>query len=177
MHVIRNATVPCLLASALVLLGCATTDRTVSAAPPSPEVVARLLAVNDSLVVPGQRIGPVFLGMTEQQLYQKLGAPNETMTGSATVNYEYPTLQVCVDATTHLVWEIDTHTSGYSTVEGITLESSGLAVRAQLVGNHGTRSLPGGITYQDYSSGLTVTLNGRGNVSNLSVWNPGHFHY
>ena len=172
---IKSSTVLRLLAPALALVGCASTA-TLSDAPPSPELVARLLVVDDNLVVPGQRIGPVFLGMTEQQLYKKLGEPDQTMTASGTVNYTYPTLQVCVDAVSHRVWEIDAHTSKYSTAEGITIQSSGLAVRARLIERYSIRSLPG-VTFQDYPSGLTLTLNGDGNVHTLSVWNPGHFHY
>ncbi len=59
-----------LLASVTVILaGCDTVQTT--QAPPVDHT--RLMAVNDNLIVPGQRIGPVFLGMTEAELYSKLG--------------------------------------------------------------------------------------------------------
>jgi len=94
----KNTRLSCLLALALVSIGCATTAN-VPDGSLSPDRTAELLAVNDNLIVPGQRIGPVFLGMTEQQLYHKLGEPTSTLTAPGTVNYLYPTLQVCVAIT------------------------------------------------------------------------------
>jgi hypothetical protein len=175
-------TVSCLLASALVFVGCATTANAPDASP-SPEHVAGLLTINDNLIVPGERIGPVFLGMTEQQLYHKLGEPTTTMTAPGTVNYAYPTTQlsVSVDAVTHKVWEIDLDTAEgttrYSTAEGIKAGSSSLAVRTQLVGPYSTRDLVGGVMLLDYASGMTLLLHSNGIVTNISVWTPGHFHY
>jgi hypothetical protein len=164
------------LALAFVLSGCASTS-SVPDASPSPDRVAILLAADDNLIVPGERVGPVFLGMTEQQLYHKLGEPTRTRTAPGTVNYSYPTLQVDVDAVTHKVWEIDPSGSRYSTAEGVAEGSSSLAVRTQLVGPYSNRSVPG-YTIHDYANGLTVwVVDSTGKVSGLSVWRPGHFHY
>ena len=158
----------------LILTGCATGGG-VKMVQRSDQDVARLMAINDNTIVPGDRIGQVFLGMTEDQLYQRLGEPSKTQTAPGTVGYAYPSLNVQVDAITHKVWEIDTYNPAYSTVEGISIGSSGLALRTKIREHYTER---GSDSSKDnvYPSGLTVMLNPIG-VVGLSVWIPGGFHY
>ena|ERR1039457_4347804 len=173
MKIVINFT--CVFLTALILTGCATGGgfRMVQR---SDQDVTRLMAINDNTIVPGDRIGQVFLGMTEDQLYQRLGEPSKTQTASGTVDYVYPSLNVNVDAITHKVWEIDMQNPAYSTVEGISIGSSGLALRTKIREQYTQRSLAS-FTNNDYPSGLTVTLNSIGDVAGLSVWIPGEFHY
>jgi len=165
-----------LFVSVLLLTACASTP-TDSKMSLSPERIASLLAANDNIVVPGERVGAVFLGMTDQQLYKKLGEPTKAMTSPGTVAYMYPTLLVDVDPVTHKVWEINTTNGRYSTAEGITIGSSSLAVHTQLVGSYILRSLGGDKTLNDYANGLTVMLDSNGDVFGLTVWIPGHAHF
>jgi len=159
----------------LILTGCATGDG-IKMVQRSDQDVARLMAINDNTIVPGDRIGQVFLGMTEDQLYKRLGEPSKTQTSSGNVDYVYPSLNVNVDAITHKVWEIDTQDPAYSTVEGISIGSSGLALRTKIREQYTERSLAT-FSYNDYPSGLTVTLNSLGDVAGISVWIPGEFHF
>jgi len=90
---------------------------------------------SDHLIVPGERIGPIFIGMTETQLYQKLGNPSNTVRGSngAWILYEYKNLglSTIVNPYTHKVntVQITQSDSPYSTREGITGGSSELQVQ------------------------------------------------
>jgi hypothetical protein len=52
--------------SASLLAACASTSSVPDVAL-SPEHIASLMAINDNLMLPGERIGPVFLGMTGVQ--------------------------------------------------------------------------------------------------------------
>lgn len=105
--------------------------------------VTRLMAANDNLIVPGERIGPVFIGMTETQLYQKLGNPSTTTRGDdgTWIRYEYDNLVLSmqVNPSTHKVNVVDNYFFGgnrgnvenfpYSTGEGITVGSSELQLQ------------------------------------------------
>src|SRR6266498_1128743 len=64
---------PILCSAAVVLLGAFGTIDAQSRASAGP---------SDHLIIPGVRIGPVFLGMTERELYQKLGNPSNTVRGN-----------------------------------------------------------------------------------------------
>jgi hypothetical protein len=99
---------------------------------------------SDHLIVPGVRIGPMFIGMTETQLYQKLGDPSKTVRGNdgTWVLYEYKNLGLVahVNPANHKVNLIDSNFLGeeeppetsypYSTREGITVGSSDLKVQS-----------------------------------------------
>jgi len=121
----------------LILVGCASASSGPSL---SAENVARLMAVNDNLIVPGERMGPIFIGMTETELYQKLGNPSKTVRGQAGtwIAYEYGSIGLSsqVDPATHRVNVVDNFgfygehkVIPYHTEEGITLGSSELRVQ------------------------------------------------
>lgn len=90
---------------------------------------------SDHLIVPGERIGPIFIGMTETQLYQRLGDPSETVRGNdgTWIEYDYNNLGLSIyaDPATHKVYTIGTQgdNSPYSTREGIRVGSSELQVQ------------------------------------------------
>jgi hypothetical protein len=116
-----------LFVSALLLTACASTagDPGVSL---SPEHTASLMAINDNLIVPGERIGPIFIGMTEAELYRKMGDPSKTVRGNdgTWLRYWYDTahLSVQVNPSTHKVNVIDNYQEEYfpyATREGVTI--------------------------------------------------------
>jgi hypothetical protein len=93
-------------------------------------------AKNDNLIVPGVRIGPVRIGMTDADLYKILGDPTQTLTtGSVDGGITYfwgNSLVVHVDKDTHRVVQVTTNNPKYSTADGIKVGSSGLAISTKL---------------------------------------------
>jgi hypothetical protein len=116
-----------LFVSALLLTACASTggDPGVSL---SPEHTASLMAINDNLIVPGERIGPIFIGMTETELYRKMGDPSKTVRGDdgTWLRYWYDSahLSAQVNPSTHKVNVIDNYQEEYfpyATREGVAI--------------------------------------------------------
>jgi hypothetical protein len=116
--------------SALVLAACAGTAPDVQ----SEQTAARLMSVTDSTIVPGVRAGRVFLGMSEEQLYERLGRPlrSEVRDNGAHVFYYYSDLTVSVSKATRQVGMIYVVGPSYATEGGITVGASELAVKAML---------------------------------------------
>jgi hypothetical protein len=100
----------------------------------SDQGAAQLMLVSDSTIVPGVRAGRAFLGMSEDQLYSRLGAPfrSELRDRGATVFYYYIDLTVSVNKATHRVNKIYIIGPSYSTAGGITVGTPELAVKALL---------------------------------------------
>jgi hypothetical protein len=98
--------------------------------------LATARAQSDNLIVPGVRIGPVMLAMTETAIYKMLGDPTRTMTQGVDmgrgIQYVYPTLSVVVNKVTHRVTSVVTIDQKYSTANGIKVGSSSLAVSTKL---------------------------------------------
>jgi hypothetical protein len=61
---------------------------------------------NDHLIVPGQRIGPVTLGMSDKALF-KLSTPYTTTDSGTWMMYQYPDLRIYVAKSTHKVVAIE----------------------------------------------------------------------
>jgi hypothetical protein len=149
----------------------------------SSQDVARLMAVKDNLIVPGVRIGPVFIGMTETQLYQKLSDPSQTVRGNdgTWIRYSYSSLGlgVQVNPSTHRVnvvdnflWEGNLKEFPYSTREGITVGSSELQIQIlpwKLLWKRQESSARGCWTFQ-YTGIRIHTCNG--NVNGIDVHSP-----
>ena len=114
---------------ALYLVGCANMN-------PGPSLSAadvdRLMAINDNLIVPGERIGPLFLGMTEAQLYKKLGDADTIMNNGQYTIYNYHGLGVSVMKSTSKIIQVTAESSQYSTSDGIHVGSSLLEVKSKL---------------------------------------------
>ncbi len=173
------------LLSILSLAGCANLN-------PDPGVsltaadVDRLMVLNDNLIVPGERIGPVFIGMTETQLYKKLGNPSTTTRGNddTWIRYEYDSLVlgIQVNPSTHKVNYIDNYFFGgnrgnvenfpYSTREGITVGSSELQIQTlpwKLYSKQQGRHTPQCWEFQ-YTGIRIFTCNGK--VTSIGVHSP-----
>jgi hypothetical protein len=125
-------------------------------------------AQNDNLIVPGVRLGPVHLGITDVELYRLLGDPAETIQDrNLGMIYHYSKVNVIVSANTHRVTRVGTSDPDYSTVEGIRVGSSGLAVGVKLGIPPGPCD-PDGCNYW-YPSGLSLNVTGTGSVRAISV--------
>lgn len=159
--------------SALIIAACAS-------APPSmqrsDQDVARLMAIDDNLIVPGERIGPVFLGMTDADLYKKFGNPSESkLTGTGYTAYFYNTFMVYVGVSTHKVASItspagNTGYSGYASREGIKVGSSALEVQAKLPPATLTMDSPApGYSRYNYPSGMVLSLGPSGKVFSIEI--------
>jgi len=142
----------------------------------SDQDVTKLMAVNDNLIVPGERIGPVFLGMTDAQLYKKFGNPSESrQAGTGFTAYFYSTFMVYVGVSTHKVASITSPTgnstySGYATREGVKVGSSGLEVQAKLPGSSLTLDSPAvGYSKYNYPSGMVLSLDPTGTVYSVEI--------
>ena len=138
---------------------------------------AHMALPSDNLIVPGDRVGPVFLGMTDTDLYKKMGEPNRSITfqEGATAGdtaYFYGSLSVFV-YTDHRVRYVEIG-SGYHTREGAAVGTSKLALRAEL-GDPAWSVLfrPGIGQWKDcYTDGLVITLTNDA-VDGLTVTSPG----
>lgn len=159
--------------SALIMTAC-------TSGPPSmqrsEQDVARLMAIDDNLIVPGERIGPVFLGMTDADLYKKFGNPSESkLTGTGFSAYFYDTFMVYVGVSTHKVASItspagNNRHSGYATREGIKVGSSGLEVQAKLPPTTLTVDSPvAGYSRYNYRGGMVLSLDPSGKVYTIEV--------
>jgi hypothetical protein len=105
------------VAAALMLAaaGCAT-------APPD---------LNDDLVVPGERVGPIVLGMPLSQLLAVLGTPQTTtpIAGSAAASYSWPGLTVAAHETVYWIIATDPR---YRTASGVSPGVEHIVARAAM---------------------------------------------
>jgi hypothetical protein len=86
-------------------------------------------APNDRLIVPGERVGPLKLGMTEQDLF-KIAVPNTTRPMGKWIFYWYGQLQVIVDESSRTC--IVSEDSSYRMANGLKNGSSMHEVQAAL---------------------------------------------
>jgi hypothetical protein len=118
--------------TALVLAACVGSG--VPDVQQSEQNAAQLMSVADSTIVPGVRAGRVFLGMSEEQLYQRLGSPfkSEIRDRGSSTFYYYVDLTVSVSKATHRVNRIYVIGPSYSMAGGISVGAPALAVKALL---------------------------------------------
>ncbi len=134
----------------------------------------------DNLIVPGVRVGPVTLGMTDVDLYKMLGDPARTDVTSdgARIHYVYSSLDVGVDRDSHIVVAVETHDPSYATAEGIKFGSSSLALMVAKLGPQEAGSCgPPDLCEYTTSNGLHVGLDSRGCVRYLTIVKEGFGAY
>jgi len=93
---------------------------------------------NDSLIVPGERIGRVCLGMSLAELHRNMGEPvglfgtssGNVHFGAMPGNYAAGTGQITAHFGAEIVDQISVRVSDYATREGLRVGSSALAVRS-----------------------------------------------
>ena len=138
-------------------------------------------AQDDKLIVPGERVGPIHLGMTEAALYKLLGGPDgiNSTPGSVTYIYFHSNLYVSIDAMTHQVFEIDVGANtDFQTLEGIMVGAKAQVLKTELAEvNENRPPLPGGVKRTDYKDGMTLTSLPDGTIFKISVWIPGGPHF
>jgi hypothetical protein len=181
---------PCILTAALLLTlaACATPkkaepDVPKAAAPPAAEVPIR-----DKLVIPGERVGPILLGMSLRKLVEVVGEPVSSSaaripSGRSALLYRYAdpdaspdgAMLVMVRETDQTVYSVQLdRIESFQTREGVHYGSSEALVRASF-GKPQSLQEPGAgeiaRTYC-YLSGLAVRLNATGHVESLMVF-PG----
>jgi hypothetical protein len=138
-------------------------------------------AQDDTLIVPGLRVGSVYLGIAEQALYSQLGGPSAVTSSPGSLAYVYPKLglYIYIDTRTHKVFEVDiAQNVEFHTVEGIKIGSPKLAVHTQLIEAHENwPPLPGGFGRVDYKNGLTLAFTPNATIFKISIWLPGGPHF
>ena len=148
MHKIRIAA---LLACAVLLGSCAQ-----NASAPANVYSASHPAPKDNLIVPGQRIGPIYLGMTAKDLYRTMGTPTSSYsdTSLSLTSYDFGpgngrNGRPYTDArlTNGIVTVITTSERRFHTGNSLTIGSSDLALRATM-GNPAC-TLPGRLGEQE----------------------------
>jgi len=177
----------------LTLTACASTKKEPEPPPAKVEAPAAENLLHDKTVIPGVRVGPVFLDMPLRKMIEVFGEPvsgtNSRMPGGRpALLYRYPDPGAAEGALLVLVREHDQtvysiqvdHIESFQTREGVRFGSSEALVRAsfgkpQSVGEM-TATGQGGATaamrMYCYLSGLGVRLNASGNVEALTVF-PG----
>ena len=155
---------------AIALAACASNStEDLSKVPPPPAVPIR-----DYSIVPGQRIGPISLGMTEADLYRAMGEPTKSYSYSSSTAYQFgpntPSVTATVYHSTRKIHVIGTNSRSYSTPEGISVGSSELAARAAYP-RANWKSDEIGSWFCD-PRGMKINVV-QGVVGVITVWSPG----
>ena len=181
----------------LALTGCASSGTDISISDQQKEKVA--VASADHLIVPGQRIGPVRLGMFRDDVLETLGQPNEmqpvkyspgrqkwTYTRLNLIVYISGGAAPSVDEVTTVCWlngkegnvieaewsNVDSPNTVFQTSEGLDLGSSSFEVRRKF-GNYPLRYSIGHIMdYETIGVQFTVTREHEPRVVRISVAPP-----
>lgn len=177
----------------LVLTGCASKKEPGPPPPAKPEAPAAANLVQDKTVMPGERVGPVFLDMPLRQLIEVFGEPvsgadSRLPGGRPALLYRYPDPLAADGAILVLVREHDQtvysiqveRNENFQTREGVRFGSSEALVRAsfgkpQSVGEAAVAGQDGATAVMRmycYLNGLAVRLDASGKVEALTVF-PG----
>jgi hypothetical protein len=190
-HLLRLLWVAIML---LALVACASTKKEPEPPPPAKvEATAAENLLHDTTVIPGVRVGPVFLDMPLRKMIEVFGEPvsstNSRMPGGRpALLYHYPDPGAAEGALLVLVREYDQtiysiqvdHIESFQTREGVRFGSSEALVRAsfgkpQSLGETTVTGQDGATAVMRiycYLNGLAVRLNANGNVEALTVF-PG----
>src|SRR5688572_14405654 len=107
----------------IALFGCAGTTVTVPEPPKQ--------AMNDTLIVPKSRIGPAALGMTEANLFEWLGNPDQVIRGDGgRMTYRYDGRGLYLVFERGRAVSVQARSSRYRTADGISVGTPELKVRA-----------------------------------------------
>lgn len=189
----RALSMPWVAIVLLALTACASTKKEPEPPPVTVEVPAAENLLQDKTVIPGVRVGPVFLDMELRKMIEVFGEPvsgtNSRMPGGRpALLYRYPEPGAAEGALLVLVREHDQtvysiqvdRIESFRTREGVRFGSSEALVRAsfgkpQSVGDMtvtGQDGATGVMRMYCYLNGLAVRLNASGNVEALTVF-PG----
>ena len=181
---------PLLLLPALLLTlaACATPKKTEADAPKAAPTPAAAVPIRDKFIIPGERAGPILLGMSLQKLIEVVGEPVSSTaarisSGRSALLYRYAdpdaspdgALLVMVRETDQTVYSIQLdRIESFQTREGVRYGSSEARVRASFGKPQSIQESGAGEIARAYCylSGLAVRLNTSGNVESLTVF-PG----
>jgi hypothetical protein len=181
---------PCILAAALLLTlaACATPKKAEPDVPKAAPPPAAEVPIRDKFIIPGERAGPIVLGMSLRKLVEVVGEPvsstaSRIPSGRSALLYRYAdpdaspdgALLVMVRETDQTVYSIQLdRIESFHTREGVRYGSSEALVRASFGKPQSIQeSDPGEIARAYcYLSGLAVRLNATGHVESLTVF-PG----
>jgi hypothetical protein len=155
----------------LILSACASEAPRVNRS--EQDYAVHMSVARDNIIVPGDRVGPVFLGMTDVDLYKRMGDPTNTFQSKdGSTSYQYGGLMVYVfpDHKVRFVYINE----GYYTKEGVAVGTSNLALLAKL-GKPSWNVLfnPTIDQFKNcYDDGLIVTTR-NGNVDGFAIVHPG----
>ena len=181
---------PLLLLPALLLTlaACATPKKTEADAPKAAPVPAAAVPIRDTSIIPGERAGPILLGMSLQKLIEVVGEPVSSTaaripSGRSALLYRYAdpgaspdgALLVMVRETDQTVYSVQLdRIESFQTREGVRYGSSEARVRASFGKPQSIQESSTGELARAYCYliGLAVRLNASGNVESLTVF-PG----
>lgn len=137
------------------------------AATSGPAAAARSKGQDDNLILPGKRVGEIYLRMPVADLLALMGAPESTRTfpDSDAAVYQFRGLQVTAD---DRVYWIVASGNGYQTEEGIGPGSEQIEVRSRL-GKPKCAVTRGPDTIYDYGGLYLVMDSASGLVSHVGV--------
>jgi hypothetical protein len=149
--------------------------------------------VHDTLIVPGDRIGPVYLGMPLRQVLEVMGDPQESLEwgqdGFSGMLYEWgdqfaiysgvrrlarATLSVTVSNADQRVRVVSVGDLGYQTADGLRFGVSGARAVANLGSPAETKSLATGLNYC-YRSGIHFGTDHTGTINWIRVFPPADY--
>jgi hypothetical protein len=113
-------------------------------------------AVSDTLIVPGERIGPIALGMTQAQLADAMGAPGEILRQGSVTTYSWGQVAAEIGDNSPGVQTITVNDPRYETPGHIRVGLAALAAMAVL-GQPNKKTSTQGLDTFDYD-GLTVLM-------------------
>jgi hypothetical protein len=134
--------------------------------------IAQAQALNDHLIVPRQRIGPMTLGMSAIELAQTMGRPVSRRPGEVDL-YSWRDLTATVTKNGLWTTQICTFSSAYETAQGLHVGSTDLSVVAALGKPNYSRVFTAwwGPSYSNlYWPGLMISVHLKGYDNNHSVW-------
>lgn len=150
---------------------------------------------NDHLIVPGQRVGPVYVGMTAAALYQAMGDPQSTdrMVDPMRVIYHWSSIVVEMSVpgasapafgfrnrtSDSVVMYVSAVDPTFATRDGVAVGASELSAEARLGSPSNNTTILGGLDGQTpigyvtcYNSGLIVNSRVNGAVTAITVRPP-----
>lgn len=122
---------------------------------------------NDDMIIPGERVGDVELGMSLAELFAMKGAPHKTIpiAGTEATSYNYPGLTVGAD---DKVYWIIARDARYRTPAGVALGSEQIFTRS-VYGTPRCVVTRGDITVYDYNDVYFEVDNNTGKVSQIGI--------
>jgi hypothetical protein len=172
----------------LALAACATPKKSEPDAPKAAPPPAAEVPIRDKFVIPGERAGPILLGMSLRKLVEVVGEPISSTaaripSGRGALLYRYAdpdaspdgAMLVMVRETDQTVYSIQLdRIESFQTREGVRYGSSEALVRASFGKPQSIQESGAGEIARAYCylNGLAVRLNATGHVESLTVF-PG----